>query len=104
MKHGQHEEEIIRQCVQHKMPLPESIANAPTLELGLELYFHAFLDLQSCRQIGMAEGTIPWTAIKEWGVFNRLDDEQMEDLFFLVRQMDHCWLEYQSKEMERKNG
>lgn len=102
MEQGPTEAEIIRQCKQHKMPLPDAILNAPTLQPGLELYLSAFMDLNTTRQIGMAEGPIPWNYVKDWGIYNKLDDEQMHALFYHIRAMDDKYLSYKSKKAKQK--
>ncbi|RKW55983.1 MAG: hypothetical protein D8B57_02400 [Prevotella sp.] len=83
------------------MPLPESIANAPDLQIGLELYLEAFMDLTTTRQLGMAAGPIPWNYIREWGVYNELNAEQMDSLFYHIRHMDEAYLEHMAKDAKR---
>ena len=100
LEQGKTEEEIIRQCQLHRMPLPDKIANAPTLELGLDFYFTAFTELTTCRPVGMGEGMIPWTAIKEWGVFNKLDEEEFYDFKYLISAMDSAYIDFKVKKMK----
>lgn len=102
MEQGPTEAEIIRQCKQHKMRLPDAILNAPTLQPGLELYLTAFMDLSTTRQLGMGEGSIPWNYIKDWGIYNKLDDEQMYALFHHIRLMDNEYLSYRAKKGKQK--
>jgi len=82
------------------MPLPDRIAKAPDLHIGLELYYAAFWELDTCRPIGWGMGPIPWAAVKDYAQTFDLDEEQQESLFFLVRKMDNEYLKYMSK----KNG
>lgn len=79
------------------MPLPDAIRDAPFLQQGLELYLQAFVELSTTRLIGFSEGCIPWTAIKEWGVFHGLDYMQMHDLFYHIRKLDNVYLKHQKK-------
>lgn len=73
-----------------RMPLPESIQNAPVLFDGLEIYLVAFLDLTSCRGATMAGMTpIPWTAIDRYCVANGFTGDQREDAFYFIRKLDH---------------
>lgn len=95
MKQAPHEARIIQQCMRERLPLPESIANAPQLHLGLELYFDAFFDLSTCRTVGLAgAGPIPWSSIRDYAVTFELSEEQMEDLFYYVRVMDNAFMAY----------
>lgn len=77
--------------------VPKQIEQAPQLILGLDLYFDAFAELSSCRSIGMAEGPIPWTAIRAWCDENEVVGEQREKTFRIVRAMDVAYLKWRSK-------
>lgn len=92
--------------MRQRKPLPEKIANAPELMLGLELYYSAFWDLTTCRQLGFgAAGAIPWSAIKDYAVAFDFDEEQAEDLFYFIRKMDNAYLEfYKPKEEKKPDG
>lgn len=65
--------------------------------MGLEMYFGAFLDLTSCRAIGMGLGPIPWTAINQYARAYDYSDEQEDDLQFYITRMDHAYLEWVNK-------
>jgi hypothetical protein len=82
------EQRIIQQCTREGLPLPKKIANAPQLGLGLELYYDAFLELNSCRASGWGLMPIPWSAIRDYAETFDLDEEQFEDLYYYVRVMD----------------
>lgn len=69
-------------------PLPDFIANAPELKKGLGLYLQAFFDLDTERSHAHGITMIPWSRIKEYAEFNNFSDEQADDLFYLIRQMD----------------
>ena len=90
------------QALARGMPIPEKIRNAPTLLPGLELYYDAFLDLNSCRQLGMGVGPIPWMAVSDYAVAMGLSREQTEDLHHHMRAMDNAYSEYWSKKHEKK--
>lgn len=79
------------------------IKNAPELLPGLNIYYDAFLELSTCRAIGMSLGYIPWTAIKEYGEVYQFDSEQTEDLFYFVREMDQAFLKYHAKVQDGKS-
>jgi hypothetical protein len=82
--------------------LPEKIANAPELWLGLELYYDAFVELCSCRPTGWSMCPIPWTVIVDYAVAHGIVGEQLDDLFFFVRGMDAEYLKYHEQVATRK--
>lgn len=78
---------------------PKPIQDAPDLLPGLDWYLRAFYELSTCRPIGYgAVGSIPWTAIVQYGHLHGLGGEALEDLVFLVRELDSEYLERQAKE------
>lgn len=97
MTKGPKERTIIRNCYAHNMPLPDSIAFAPELQLGLELFYSAFWDLTTCRPSGWTVQPIPWSAVVEWGQMHELDAEEMDDLIFYTREMDGEYITYVSE-------
>lgn len=97
------EQLIIRQCLRENKALPEKIQNAPELFLGLDLYYTAFLDLNSCRAIGYGEeGPIPWTAISIYCERKRFDSETTYDMFYLIRAMDNNYLKWKAEKTKRE--
>jgi hypothetical protein len=60
------EQRIIEAAVRRRQPLPDVIANAPEIHMGLEAYYEAFMDLSTSRGVGMALGPIPWTAVDRY--------------------------------------
>lgn len=80
--------------MRERLPLPQKIQNAPQLILGLELYYSAFIDLNSTRSLGMVPGPIPWPVIKGYAETYEFSEEQTEDLFYFVRSMDKAYLEF----------
>jgi hypothetical protein len=87
LEQGPTEKTIIETCIRERRPLPDAIAKAPQLFMGLELYYVAYLDLSSCRSIGMAEGPIPWLAIYDYAQRLGMDEEQRDDLLFFVQSL-----------------
>jgi len=85
---GPHEQSIARQAMRLGHGMPDRIANAPELQIGLQLYWQAFFDLDSERTHANAPTPIPWTAIKQYCVAQDLDDEQTEDMFYFIKAMD----------------
>ena len=78
-------------------PLPDKIQNAPVLELGLELYYEAFCNLNSCRIGGMSIGEVPWTAIQQYCEAYNLDSEQTSDMHIYIKLMDSKYIKYRAK-------
>ncbi len=90
---GPIEQNIAKQAFRAGAPMPDRIANAPTLQIGLQLYLQAFFDLDAERSHAMAVTPIPWTSICAYAFAHNLDDEQREDLLFLVRRLDNAHME-----------
>ncbi len=80
--------------------LPPKIRDAPELQLGLELYYGAFMDLSSCRHMGMDEGPIPWIAIHTYCENYELDEDQRESMFYHIRSMDNAYLQFRAGKMK----
>lgn len=80
-----------------RRPIPKKMQDAPELMLGLELYFSAFLDLNTERDIGMGEGPIPWGSINRWAGAMELSEEQTMDLHHHVVHLDTAYRKYHTK-------
>lgn len=76
------------------LPLPDRIRNAPELNIGSELYYIGFLDLTSCRILGMGLGPIPLLAILEYCLIKGIEGEQQEDFVWFVQRLDSRYLEW----------
>jgi hypothetical protein len=96
---GQVEQRMIRECYLRKRELPDRIKNAPDLFMGLELTFNAFLELNTTRNTGWSAGPIPSWCIAELADRFDLEEEESEDLHYLIRLMDQEFLKY----VNRKN-
>lgn len=73
------------------------------MELGLELYWQAFVELNTCRSASIDGALpIPFTAIVEYGRIFDFEGEQFSDLLFIVRRMDDVYLEHGRKNREKK--
>lgn len=83
-------------------PIPDRIANAPELRIGLQLYLDAYFDLDSERSHSMAPTSIPWTSIATYAKAFEFDEEQTEDLFYFIRRMDKEHLKRLEKKMKAK--
>jgi hypothetical protein len=94
---------ILQQRLRDNEPIPQRIANAPELFVGLELFYLAFVELSSCRYIGNAEGPIPWVSIVEYcNEYEIFDREQRDDMFYFIATMDATYLKHRSKETDKK--
>lgn len=100
LKHGDIEENIIRQAVQRGQPIPDRIQNAPFIWPGLELYYIGFLELTSSRSIGMGLGPISWLSVQQYCVLKGLDEEQTEAMHHHIAAMDEVYLKHMRKKME----
>jgi hypothetical protein len=52
----------------------------------------AFLDLSTCRQLGMEVGPIPWTAIHDYADRKYLSSDEREELEYVIRYVDTVYL------------
>jgi len=77
--------------------LPKAIAEATQLFMGLELYWDAFQELNTCRGAGMGLSPIPWTAMMDYARAYEFDEDQIDDLVFFVREMDSAFIEWYEK-------
>lgn len=102
MEQGPVEKIILEQCIRDNLPIPKKLQNSPSLESGMELYYQAFLDLNSCRQVGMGEGPIPWTAIAYYCRFFEMDEETTDDVMYMVRGLDNEYLKIKAE--NKPNG
>lgn len=97
------EKKIIEQCARERRPLPDAIANAPDLWLGLDLFYMAFTDLTSCRSFSTGgPGPIPWSAIQIYCDAYEIKGEQREDVFYHVQHLDTAYLEWAAKKIGQK--
>lgn len=84
------------------MPVPQVIADAPELQIGLDLFHMAYMDLTTCRVSG---GAIPWNAMKEYCMYNGYDDELTDEVIYIVRHVDVAvreWHEARAKQPQSK--
>lgn len=103
LEQGKTEATILAQAAKNRMPIPERIRNAPYLHPGLHYYYYAFVELSTCRNIGMGEGAIPWIAVREYALAEGLDEEDFDRLLILVRGMDIEYLDYQRRKQQSED-
>jgi len=99
---GPQECKIIQQCLRERLPFPQAIQNAPQLQMGLELFFDAFLDLDGDRPPGWTTSPIPWAVVKDYAKAYNITGEQRDDLVFFVRRMDRAYLGHLEKKAKKK--
>jgi len=99
---GSVEKAILDQCYKHRMPIPDKIQNAPQLLDGLDLYYTGFMDLTTCREIGMVEGPISWTNMAGYCKFHNITGEQAEDFLYFVSRMDSTYLKHCAAKVNKK--
>jgi len=64
----------------------------------LDLFFTAYFELQSERQIGMAVGKIPWYSIIKWAQFHGFENPNLIDkLIRFIRALERTESEYADK-------
>lgn len=83
------------------LPLPTKIANAPELQMGLELYYDAFWELDTCRPAVFGLGRIPWLAVREYSVAFEFDTEQSDWLYHLIRVLDGVYLKHHAPKIKK---
>lgn len=83
------------------MPVPEAIQNAPDLWLGLDLYYSAYLDLDSCRSNGFERGSISWFDIRQYCVLQELDEDQTNKMHLVIPMMDKEHYSFLSEKRKR---
>jgi len=103
MEMGQVEQRMIRECYARKKALPERIQNAPNLFMGLELYFQAFVELNTNRNTGWSAGPIPSWCIAEYAERLELTEEEEEDLHYHIRMMDQAFLAHVARKNKDKS-
>lgn len=83
--------------------LPDAIENAPELQPGLELYWDAFFDLNSCRTHGMGTITeIPWSAIDAYARRYEIEGFLFDRLVAYISAMDASYLKFLRDKVDKK--
>lgn len=97
MEQGGVSESIVSQAVRQGLPVPNKILNAPEVLPGLEFYYHAFVELSTCRNVGMVEGPIPWIAMDTYAQRLGLEGDDYEYFTTLLQTVDMMYLSYREK-------
>lgn len=91
------ERSILEQCKRYRLPVPDKIRNAPELYRGLEFTYQGFLDLNTCRSVGLAAGPIRWTDIVKYCEVHDIHGQQAEDFIYLISVMDAAYLKHKAE-------
>lgn len=91
------EKNILEQCKRYRMPVPDKIKDAPVLYAGLEFIHQGFMDLTTCRELGMGEGPIRWIDIVKYCEVHAIEGEQAEDFIYFISVMDAAYLKYRAE-------
>jgi hypothetical protein len=65
-------------------------------------YLEAFHEIGTARSLGFGIGPIPFTAIAEYCKLFQIED--FEEFHYLMRRLDHVYLELNSSESDAKGG
>lgn len=98
---------MIEAAVKRRQPIPEVIAQAPSLLEGLELYYEAFSELSTCRgtpDFNGNVGPIPWTALDAYGLRHGFEGEAFDYLCRMVRALDDCFIAYMAERRDKGRG
>lgn len=101
---GGSDDRIIEQARKMGMPIPDRIKNRPQLATGLEFYWRAFTELSADRDIGMAEGHIPWTAINQWALRHDIQGYEFERLVSVLKIVDTAYMEKRHSQHKKAIG
>ena len=80
-----------------RLPLPDRIQNAPSLMVGLELYYEAFMDLMASRMTGFSIGPIWWQTVQNYAEAQGFSSDQRGDLHYHIREMDTVYMQHMAK-------
>ena len=92
--------ELIWGAQSHKLPLTaKAWDKKPKLSNSLLLYIEAYAELKTERQVGMAIGCIPWSAIIRWAEFNEINDkDKIHKLVRFIRAMENKERQHRDKD------
>jgi hypothetical protein len=98
---GEIEQGLIRQAKMAGEPIPERIASKPILSAGDLPYYMAFIELDTERSHSFSLAKVPRSAIVAFANECGLNNEERDDLIFIIRIMDAAHLEYLAKKREK---
>lgn len=75
--------------------LPPDLVSPPRLAEDLAVYFAAFYELSTDRQITMGGvGAISWTSIMTFATIYDFNSEIRDELLYFIRSMDNAYLKH----------
>ena len=80
------------------MPVPQ-LDNKPSI-LGYEWFYEAFVLLNTCRQIGMTFGPIPWTSVEHYAIATNLNADDKYFLHQIVSHLDEVYLKHMQEKTQ----
>lgn len=82
----------VQAAIKKGRALPAWYLDEPILEPGEDFYIKAFNDLNTCRPVGLSQGSIPWRDIHAYAVYNGLEEDIVEPFIEIIRDMDSAFL------------
>lgn len=70
--------------------------------IGDDVWIADFMELHTCRDIGMGEGPIPWTAIRDYAADRGIAGPDRRAFETVIRHMDAAYLRDQAERRERE--
>lgn len=78
-----------------------ALENKPS-SIGYGWYWGSYIDLSSCRQLGMSAGPIPWTAIEQYAREQGLSTGEKYVFHRVIRGVDNKWLKLLKDEQDKR--
>lgn len=78
-------------AVEKGWDIPED--DRPQVSQRIAVYYQAFMDCSTCRQVGFGVGPIPWNTVMIWAKRKLFDYEETEHLWSVISRADMEWLE-----------
>lgn len=91
---------VVKSALAKGRPLPAWVDNEPELFDGDEFYIQAWYELDTCRQVGMDVGMIPWDKIVLYGQFHGLENDVLQAFIQIIREMDAAFMKRKEQKRE----
>lgn len=82
------------------LPLPKWFLDEPAIDEAERIYIDGFLELQTCRSIGMDLGPIPWRDVVAYADRLGLDSDMVRVFCKVIRALDAAFLEWNASKTE----
>jgi hypothetical protein len=91
--------------VQNQRLIDSLLATEPPRDYAVNQVLRCWADMSTERAIGMAEGPIPWRAIRDWCEFHFGDDRDAAQLMItVIRKLDDDRARAQAAEMTQRQA